>query len=61
MLNYLCIYAMTPSTDYCHLKTSFVVLMLAVLTIQVEYYQRGIGWYLLTSETLVSLTGSYRQ
>lgn len=45
MLNYLCVYLMAPSTDYCHLKTSVVLLMIAVLieiSIPVDYYQRGI-------------------
>lgn len=49
MLNYFYMYSMAPSTDYCHLKTSFAVLMIVVLTeisIQVEGYQRGIDWYL---------------
>lgn len=48
MQNYFCIYFMDPSSDYCHLKTSFVVLMIVVLTeisIQIEYCQRGIDWY----------------
>lgn len=39
---------MVPSTGYCHLKTSLVLLMIVILTeisIQVEYYQRGRDWY----------------